>query len=328
MKEYYNIKTKVVGVDISNDKTTYAIVDIRGNILAQEMFATSDYADDINKYVAVLSERIIALVEANGGYETIRSIGVSAPSANSLTGYIENASNLPWKGSIPMAVMLRERIGLAVGLSNDAHITALGEHAFGKAHGMRNFIVISLGVGIGSCFFSENREHYGNLGFAGEFGHTCVEDRGRLCGCGHRGCLETYAAAKGIVMTAQEMMNALDEPSLLRTLSELSPKTIAECCDKGDKMAIEVYRRTGYMLGIGLANYASIIDPEAIILTGGIAKAGKWLYEPTKQSFEEHIFGNMRGKVKLLASDLDNHERDVLGASVLAWSVPEYSLFV
>ena len=327
MNEYYNIKTKVVGVDISNDSTTYAIVDIRGNILAQEAFCTADHPD-VEEYVATLSECIIKLIENNGGYETIRSVGVSAPSANSLTGYIENASNLPWKGTIPMAVMLRERIGLAVGLSNDAHITALGEHAFGQAHGMRNFVIISLGVGVGSCFFSENREHHGNNGFAGEFGHTCVEDRGRRCGCGHRGCLETYAAAKGIVMTAQEMMAALDEPSMLRSLSELSPKTIAECCDQGDKMAIEVYRRTGYMLGIGLANYASIIDPEAIILTGGIAKAGKWLYEPTRQSFEEHIFGNMRGKVKLLVSELDNHERDVLGASVLAWSVPEYSLFV
>jgi glucokinase len=325
--EEYNIKTKVIGVDISNDRTTYAIVDIRGNILVKEMFDTSEYPD-VNNFVSELSNRIVAMIEANGGYESVRSIGVSAPSANSLTGYIENASNLPWKGSIPLAVMLRERIGLAVGLSNDAHITALGEYAFGSAHGMRNFIVVSLGVGIGSCFFSEGREHYGNQGFAGEFGHTCVEDRGRLCGCGHRGCLETYAAAKGIVMTAQEMMNALDEPTMMRSLEKLSPRTIFECCEQGDKMAIEVYRRTGYMLGIGLANYASIIDPDAIILTGGIAHAGKWLYDPTKHSFEEHIFGNMRGKVKLLLSELDDHERDVLGASVLAWSVPEYSLFI
>ena len=325
--DFYNIKTKVVGVDISSDRTTYAIVDIRGNILAKEMFDTSKYPD-VNDFVTVLSERIVKLIEANGGYESVRSVGVSAPSANSINGYIEHASNLPWKGSIPMAVMLRERIGLAVGLSNDAHISALGEHAFGMAHGMRNFVTISLGVGIGSCFFSEGKEHLGNFGFAGEFGHTCVEDRGRLCGCGHRGCLETYAAAKGIVMTAQEMMTALDEPSLLRSLDKLSPRTIAECCDQGDKMAIEVYRRTGYMLGMGLANYASIVDPEAIILTGGISHAGKWLFAPTKHSFEEHIFGNMRGKVKLLVSELDDDERDVLGASVLAWSVPEYSLFL
>lgn len=322
----YIIKKKVIGVDISNSRTTYAIVDIRGNISAKETFATSDYPD-VNEFVSVLSEHILTLVEANGGYETIRSIGVSAPSANSLTGYIENAANLPWKGSIPLAVMLRERIGLAVGLSNDAHISALGEQAFGSAHGMQNFIVISLGIGLGSCFFNEGREHHGNLGYAGEFGHTCVEDHGRLCGCGHRGCLEAYAGAKGIVQTAHEMMDGNSEPTLMRNVEKLTPRIIAECCDKGDGMAIEVFRRTGYMLGIGVANYASIVDPEAIILTGGISHAGKWLIEPMRESFEDHIFGNMRGKVKVLLSELDDGERDVLGASVLAWSVPEYSLF-
>jgi glucokinase len=326
MMENYNTKTRVVGVDISNERTTYAIVDIRGNILAEESFDTLLYPD-VNEFVGALSEKIVMLVEANGGYETIRSIGVSAPSASSTTGYVDNASNLPWKGHIPLAVMLRERIGLAVGLSNDAHISALGEQAFGSAHGMHNFIVIGLGIGVGSCFFSEGREHRGNLGYAGEFGHTCVEDGGRECGCGHKGCLETYAGAKGIVRTARELMAASDAPSLMRNLEDLSPRTIAECCNQGDEMAIEVYRRTGYMLGIGLANYASIVDPEAVILTGGISHAGRWLLGPTRESFDNHVFGNMRGKVKLVVSELDDRERDVLGASVLAWSVPEYSLF-
>lgn len=324
--EEYNIKTKVVGVDISNERTTYAIVDIRGNIIAEESFDTALYRD-VNSFVTVLSEKIVTLVEANGGYETIRSIGVSAPSASSISGYIENATNLPWKGSVPLAVMLRERIGLAVGMANDAHVSALGEYAFGSAHGMTNFIVISLGVGIGSCFFSRGSEHVGHRGFSGEFGHTCVEDHGRLCGCGHRGCLETYVGAKGIVKTAVEVMTSSDQASLMRNLEKLSPRTIAECCDKGDELAIEVYRQTGYKLGIGMANYASIVDPEAIILTGGISHAGKWLVDPTRESFEEHVFGNMRGKVKILTSKLDDRERDVLGASALAWSVPEYSLF-
>ncbi len=326
MMENYNTKTRVVGVDISNERTTYAIVDIRGNILAEESFDTLLYPD-VNEFVGALSEKIVMLVEANGGYETIRSIGVSAPSASSTTGYVDNASNLPWKGHIPLAVMLRERIGLAVGLANDAHITALGEQAFGSAHGMQNFIIVSLGIGLGSCFFSESREHKGNLGYAGEFGHTCVADGGRECGCGHKGCLETYVGAKGIVRTAQELMAASDAPSLMRNLEDLSPRTIAECCNQGDEMAIEVYRRTGYMLGIGLANYASIVDPEAVILTGGISHAGRWLLGPTRESFDNHVFGNMRGKVKLVVSELDDRERDVLGASVLAWSVPEYSLF-
>ena len=226
--EQYNIKTKVVGVDISNELTTYAIVDVRGNILAEDSFPTTDYPD-VNNFVTALSEKIVMLVEANGGYETIRSIGVSSPSASPISGCIENAANLPWKGVVPLSAMLRDRIGLAVGLSNDAHVSALGEYTFGCAHGMRNFIIISLGVGIGSCFFTEGEEHRGHLGYAGEFGHTCVQDNGRLCGCGRRGCLETYVGAAGIVNTAKELMAESDAPSLMRNLEKLSPRTIAEC---------------------------------------------------------------------------------------------------
>ena len=325
--EQCNIKTKVVGVDISNELTTYAIVDVRGNILAEDSFPTQDYPD-VNNFVTSLSEKIVMLVEANGGYETIRSIGVSSPSASSVSGCIENAANLPWKGVVPLSAMLRDRIGLAVGLSNDAHVSALGEYTFGSAHGMRNFIIVSLGVGIGSCFFAEGDEHQGHSGYAGEFGHTCVvPDSGRLCGCGHRGCLEAYVGAKGIVLTAQEVMQESDKTTLMRELEKLSPRTIAECCDKGDELAIEVYRRTGHVLGLGLANYASIVDPEAIILTGGVSHAGKWIVDPAYESFENHVFGNLRGKVKILTSQLNDRERDVLGASALAWSVPEYSLF-
>lgn len=322
----HNIKSKVVGVDISNELTTYAIVDVRGNILAESSFPTSDY-DDVNNFVAALSENIITLVEANVGYENIRSIGLSAPSASSVSGCIENAANLPWKGIIPMAAMLRDRLGLAVALSNDAHVSALGEYTFGSAHGMKNFIIISLGVGLGSCFFTEGADHVGHLGYAGEFGHTCVTDGGRVCGCGHQGCLEAYAGAAGIIRTAQELMAESDAPSLMRDLTKLSPRTIYECCEKGDKMAQEVFKRTGYVLGLGLANYASIIDPEAIILTGGISHAGKWLLDSVQESFEAHVFGNMKGKVKIFISKLNDRERDVLGASALAWSVPEYSLF-
>ena len=321
-----NIKSEVVGVDISIESTTYAIVDVRGNILAEDSFPTTDYPD-VNNFVSTLSEKIVELVEANGGYERIRSIGMSSPSASSVTGCLENAPNLPWKGIIPMAAMLRDRLGLAVALSNDAHVSALGEYTFGSAHGMKNFIIISLGVGLGSCFFSEGSDHVGHLGFAGEFGHTCVVDNGRQCGCGQRGCLEAYAGAAGIVRTAQELMAESDAPSLMRDLTKLSPRTIFECCEQGDKMAIDVFRRTGEILGLGLANYASIIDPEAIILTGGISHAGKWLLEPLSESCENHVFGNMKGKIKILVSRLNDRERDVLGASALAWSVPEYSLF-
>ena len=321
-----NIKTRVVGVDISNERTTYAIVDIRGNIIAEDSFDTSEYPD-INNFVSFLSEKIVEIVEANVGYETIRSVGISCPSASFITGSIVNAPNLPWKGIVPLAAMMRDRLGLAVALANDAHVSALGEHTFGSAHGMKDFIVINVGVGLGSCFFSAGHEHQGFEGFAGEVGHTCVIEGGRLCGCGKKGCLEAYVGAKGIIRTAKELMEASDEPSLMRNLEKLSPRTIKECCDQGDQMAIEVYRRTGHMFGLGLANYASIVNPQAIILTGGISHAGDWLIDPTRESFEANVFGNMRGRVKLLVSKLDDRERDVLGASALAWEVPEYSLF-
>lgn len=321
-----SIKTRVVGVDISNELTTYAIVDIRGNIIAEASFETTDY-QDVNNFVSTLSEKIVELVEANGGYEKIRSVGISSPSASFISGCIMNAPNLPWKGVVPLAAMMRDRLGLAVALANDAHISALGEHTFGSAHGMKDFIVINIGVGLGSCFFSSGHEHQGFEGFAGEVGHTCIAEHGRLCGCGKKGCLEAYVGAKGIVRTAQELMAESDAPSLMREEDHLSPRIIAECCDKGDEMAIEVYRRTGHIFGLGLANYASIVNPQAIILTGGISHAGKWLLEPVCESFEEHVFGNMRGKVKILVSKLNDRERDVLGASALAWEVPEYSLF-
>lgn len=319
-------KTRVVGVDISNEFTTYAVVDIRGNILASDKFLTTDY-DNVSDFVSSLAEHIVMLVEANGGYETIRSVGVSAPSASSRTGSIVNAANLPWKGVIPLSAMLRDRLGLAVAVANDAHVSALGESTYGCAHGMKDFIVVSLGVGLGSCFFSSGQEHLGEYGFAGEFGHTCVVEGGRQCGCGKQGCLEAYVAAKGIIKTALEMMGESDKPSAMRQLDKLSPRTIAECCNQGDELAIEVFRRTGTILGIGLANYASLVNPEAIIFTGGISKAGKWLLDPVYDAFERNVFRNMRGQVKLIVSELNDRERDVLGASALAWGVPEYSLF-
>lgn len=324
--EENNIKTTVVGVDISIERTTYAMVDVRGNILAEDAFPTEDYPD-VNNFVTTLSEKIVMMVEQNGGYETIRSIGVSCPSASTVSGCIENAANLPWKGIVPLSAMLRDRIGLAVGLSNDAHISALGEYTFGSAHGMKNFIIVSLGVGIGSCFFSDGKEHRGHGGYAGEFGHTCVYPGGRQCGCGNKGCLEAYVGAKGIIRTAQELMEESKEPSLMRNLEKLSPRTIKECCDQGDAMAIEVFRRTGRILGQGLATYASLIDPEAIIFTGGISHAGHWLLDSAEEELKKLVFGNLKNKVRLLVSKLDDRERDVLGASALAWSVPEYSLF-
>lgn len=324
----HKMKTRVVGVDIGIDVTTYAIVDIRGTIIAIDHFHTSDYPV-VSEYVAVLSEKILTLVEANGGYETVRSVGVSAPSGNFLTGSIENAANLPWRGIVPLAALMRDSLGLAVAVGNDAHVTAIGERVYGSAHGMQNFVVISMGHGgVGSCFFSNGKAHLGDCGSAGELGHICVEDHGRLCGCGRQGCLERYVSVGGLVQTARDIMAASSEDSLMRQLSELTPESIGQCCDQGDRLALEVYRQTGEMFGIGLSFYASIVNPEAIILTGGLTKEWKWLEEPTQLSFNEHLFPNLRGKVDLLVSIITDAERDVMGASALAWEVEEYSLFI
>ena len=320
------IKTRVVGVDIREAKTTYAVVDIRGEIISMDYFMTTEYPN-VSDFVSALSEKIITLVEENGGYDTIRSIGLSAPSANYLTGCIENAANMPWKGVVPMAAMLRDRLGLAVALANDAHVTALGEKAYGSAHGLKNFVVISISHGgLGSCIFMDGKHHLGVNGFAGEVGHSCVEVNGRLCGCGRRGCLETYCSDKGLVQTVKELLEE-GEPSALKDLKNISAQTVSYYCDKGDVVAIEAFRRLGFMLGLGLANYASILNPEAIILTGDMMQAGKWLIKPMRKSFEEHVFHNIQRDTRLLVSILKEGERDVLGASALAWNVKEYSLF-
>jgi glucokinase len=320
------IKTRVVGVDISLERTSIGIIDIRGEIIATDCFVTSEHPY-IGDYLSVLCEHILNLVEANGGYESIRSVGMCSPSGNYRTSSIENAPNMPWKGVIPLAAMLRDRLGMAVALANDAHAMALGEQTFGAAHGMRDFAVISLGHGMGSCFFSNGIVHLGNDGFAGEVGHTCFIPNGRQCGCGKRGCLEAYTAANGIVQTAQEILAERSEPSMMRNVERLSPKVIQDLCELGDELAIETYRRTGYYLGVGLANYASILNPEAFVFTGGISLAGKWLFEPANEAFEEHVFHNTTGRVKFMASTLENRTRNMLGASVLAWGVKEYSLF-
>lgn len=321
-----NIKTQVLAVDINVDKTICAIVDIRGNLIATCDFATSDYPD-VGNYVTVLCDYLMDMMDKNGGYESVRSVGISVSSGNIRTGCMENAPNMPWKGVVPLAAMLRDRLGLAVALGNNAHVTALGESAFGAAHGMRDFVVVSLGSGMGSCFFSNGSVHLGKNGFAGEIGHTCVQHKGRQCGCGNLGCLEAYTAKKGVLRTASEVLAESDKPSKMRHVEKLTPYMIAQFCDSGDELSIEVYRRTGYWLGVGLANYCSVLNPEAVIFTGVISHAGRWLLEPANNAFEEHVFHNSQGKVKFILSTLDDHERNLLGASVLAWEVKEYSLF-
>ncbi len=321
-----NFKTKVIGVDIRVDRTVYALVNIRGEVLARDEIVTSDYPV-ISDFVTKLSEKIVLLMEANGGFDSVRSIGISAPSGNFHTGCIENSPNLPWKGIVPLAAMLRDRMGLAVAVDNNANVIAMAEHAFGAAHGLKDFVLVNLGSGMGSCIYSKGVIYQGTNGFSGEIGHTTYIAGGRQCGCGKQGCLEAYTASKGVLQTAKEVLEEYDTPSLMRQSQQLTVKQIVEFCHEGDQLAIEVMRRTGHALGVGLANYASLFNPEAIILSGAVSKAGKWLLEPTDEAFEEHVFHNMKGKIKLVCSLYEDRELIVLGASVLAWTVKEYSLF-
>lgn len=320
------LKTRVVGVDIGIDMTTTAIVDVRGNILAKDSFPTGDNPN-VADYTSRLSENILALVEGNGGYETIRSVGISAPSGNFRMGSIVNSPNMPWKGVVPMAAMLRDRLGLAVALGNNAHVRAIGEHAYGAAHGLKDFILVTVGSGLGSCFYSNGQPHLGQSGFSGEIGHTCVQLDGRQCGCGNKGCLEMYTSTKGVVLTAKEVLAESDTPSPLRQVEQLTWQQVIAFCKEGDALAQETIRRVGMMLGVGLANYASVVNPEAIIFTGRVTHAGEWLINPAERAFNEHVFHNIQGKVKFLASGLEEDEMDLLGASALAWEVEEYSLF-
>ena len=321
------IKSKVIGINVDITTTTIAVVDLRGNIVAQDSIPTQNFPN-VNNFVEALSERVVMLAENNGGYENIRSVGMCAPSSNYLTGCIENAPNMPWKGVIPIAAMLRDSIGLAVALGNDAHVTALGERAYGVAHGMDNFIVVTLvGSGLGSCVFSNGLAHLGSDGFAGEFGHTCIEDGGRQCSCGRKGCLEEYVSTRGILQTVRELLEANNAPSKMRQKTDLTLDDIAECADEGDAIAIEAWRRSGEILGIALANYASIVNPEAVIITGELTKYCGRMWPAMEKAFLENVFGNIRDKVKVVVSKINDHERNVLGASALAWKVKEYSLF-
>ena len=321
------IKSRVIGINVDTTTTTIAVVDLRGNIVAQDSIPTQNFPN-VNNFVEALSERVVMLAENNGGYENIRSVGMCAPSSNYLTGCIENASNMPWKGVVPIAAMLRDSIGLAVALGNDAHVTALGEWAYGVAHGMDNFIVVTLvGSGLGSCVFSNGLAHLGSDGFAGEFGHTCIEDGGRQCSCGRKGCLEEYVSTRGILQTVRELLEANNAPSKMRQKTDLTLDDIAECADEGDAIAIEAWRRSGEILGIALANYASIVNPEAVIITGELTKYCGRMWPAMEKAFLENVFGNIRDKVKVVVSKINDHERNVLGASALAWKVKEYSLF-
>ena len=314
----------VVGIDIGGQTTKCGIVDARGTVLAQTVIRSDNYTE-VEPYVAELAEaltRIIAEAKAEG---RIRGIGVGAPNGNYYTGTIENAVNLVWGGgkTIPFAQMLTEQMnGIPVSLTNDANAAAVGEMTYGAARGMKNFIMITLGTGVGSGIVVDGKVLYGHDGFAGELGHTCVvRHNGRTCGCGKTGCLEAYCSAIGIARTAREWLEASGQPTPLRDLENITSKDIYDAAKDGDNFALRLFNYTGTLLGQSFADFVAFSAPEAIVLFGGLARAKEFLYEPMKRAMEDNLLKIWKGKVEIVFSQLKESDAAILGASALAWEL-------
>ena len=318
------VQDLVIGIDIGGQTTKCGIVDARGTVLSQTVIR-SDNHTDVTAFIAELAEalnHIIAEAKAEG---QIRGIGVGAPNGNYYTGTIEGAVNLVWGGTktIPFAKMLSEQMnGIPVSLTNDANAAAMGEMTYGAARGMKNFIMITLGTGVGSGIVIDGNVVYGHDGFAGELGHTCaVRHNGRQCNCGKTGCLEAYASAIGVARTAREWLEMSDEPSVLRSLDKITSKDVYEAAKEGDKLALKVFDFTGRMLGESFADFIAFSAPEAIVLFGGLARSKEFLIGPIQKAMDENVLPLWKGKVKLVFSQLKASDAAILGASALAWEL-------
>ncbi|WP_143305256.1 ROK family protein [Chitinophaga vietnamensis] len=316
----------VVGIDIGGTNTKFGIVDRRGNILCDGRMLTNKH-EDVNCFLEDLSNQLAPLIAQVGGIENIRGIGVGAPNGNYYNGNIEYAPNLRWKGIIPLAKLLEAKFNLPAVLTNDANAAALGELIYGAARGMKDFIVITLGTGVGSGIVANGQLIYGHDGFAGELGHCIVIPGGRLHpGTGAHGSLEAYASATGVTNSALELLATRPEMnSLLRehTKEEIDSKLIYEAAMKGDPLAMEVYEFTGKILGAALANFVMFSSPEAIILFGGLTKAGDLIMKPVREHMEANLLPIFQNKVKLVFSELKESDAAILGASALAWEMKD-----
>ncbi|QEH41032.1 ROK family protein [Chitinophaga sp. XS-30] len=315
-----------VGIDIGGTNTKFGVVDRRGTILCQDRMSTKAH-EEVTMFLAELHERLSKLIDQVGGIEHIRGIGVGAPNGNYYTGNIEYAPNLRWRGVIPLARMLQDLFGVPAVLTNDANAAALGEMTYGSARGMKDFITITLGTGVGSGIVANGQMIYGHDGFAGELGHIIVIPGGRLhTGTGMHGSLEAYASATGVTNTALELLESRpDEPSLLRNYKteELTSKVIYEAAIKGDKLAIEIYEFTGKVLGEALANFVMFSSPEAIVLFGGLTQAGDLIMRPVRHHMEKNLLPIFQNKVKLVFSELRESDAAILGASAMAWEMKD-----
>ena len=317
-------KPYVVGIDIGGQTTKMGIVDMRGQVLSQTVIRTDTHTD-VQDYVEDVADALTKIIAESGSEGKVRVIGVGAPNGNYYTGTIENAVNLTWGGSksIPFAELLSSRMnGLKVALTNDANAAAVGEMTYGAARGMKNFIMITLGTGVGSGIVINGEVVYGHDGFAGELGHTCaVRNNGRLCNCGKTGCLETYCSATGVARTAREWLTLSDEPSVLRSLDSISSKDVFEAAKEGDKLALKIFEFTGKILGQSFADFVAFSAPEAIVLFGGLARAKEYLYQPIMDAMNANLLPLWRGKIKIVFSQLKESDAAILGASALAWEL-------
>lgn len=314
----------VVGIDVGGQTTKLGVVDARGTVLAQTVIRTDTYTD-IEPYIAELAEALNKVIADAGVEGKVKGIGVGAPNGNYYTGTIENAVNLSWGGTktIEFAKLLSEAMnGLPVALTNDANAAAVGEMTYGAARGMKNFIMITLGTGVGSGIVINGDVVYGHDGFAGELGHVAaVRNNGRTCNCGKTGCLETYASATGVARTAREWLEMSDEPSVLRNLDSIASKDVYDAAKEGDKLALKIFEFTGKMLGRSFADFIAFSAPEAIVLFGGLARAKEFLTAPIEDAMNANVLPLWRNKVKLVYSQLKESDAAILGASALAWEL-------
>ncbi len=324
MNEQTELKPYVIGLDLGGTNSIFGIVDIRGEIKATTAIKTQAY-DNVEDYVKASLDALHIIIDQVGGIGTIKAMGIGAPNGNYYTGTIEFAPNLAWghDSVIPLAKMFEEGLGIPVALTNDANAAAIGEMAYGVARGMKNFMVITLGTGVGSGIVVNGQVVYGSDGFAGELGHVLVDKTGRSCGCGRHGCRETYCSATGVARSAREFLEKTTTPSVLREMKpeDITSFEVSMAAEKGDKLALDVYEFTGRMLGEACANFAAFSSPEAFIFFGGLTKAGKLLMEPLKKAYEENVLKIYQNKAKFLLSALEGSSAAVLGASAVGWEL-------
>ena len=315
-------KPYVLGLDMGGTNSVLGVVDARGHVLGRTSIKTQAYRD-INDYVNALYEEAEKIIEPLGGMEMVRGIGAGVPNGNFYTGYIQEAMNLPWQ-TVPFAQLVSERFGLPCRITNDANAAAMGEMTYGAAKGMKNFIMITLGTGVGSGIVIDGNVVYGHDGFAGELGHTCAVrgENARPCNCGKIGCLEAYASATGVARTAKEILTSTTKETVLRQLDvdNITSKDVYDAAEQGDEVAKEIFDFTGTILGQQLADFIAFSAPEAIVLFGGLTKSGDWIKRPIEEAMNKNVLPLWKNKVKVLFSDLKEADAAVLGASALAWS--------